>query len=113
MTMKFTLLSRAFVLTVASAVLAACGGDGSDEQTGMLKLSITDAPVDAADEVVVQFAGVELKPRGGRAFSIDFVDPAATPPNTRPSIFSTTRAQPAPCSCRRRRCLPVSTSGYA
>ena len=84
MTMRFTLLSRALVLTVASAMLAACGGDGgSDQGTGMLKLSITDAPVDVADEVVVQFAGVELKPRGGRAFSIDFVDPAATPPNTK------------------------------
>lgn len=84
MATKFTLLYRALVLTVASAVLAACGGDGgSQQQTGMLKLSITDEAVDVADEVVVQFAGVELKPRGGQAFSIDFVDPAATPPNTK------------------------------
>jgi len=84
MSMNSALLSRVFVLTVASAVLAACGGGGGSQGgTGTLKLSITDAPVDVADEVVVQFAGVELKPRGGQAFSIDFVDPAATPPNTK------------------------------
>jgi len=83
MTTRFSRLSRVFVFTVASALLAACGDGGSGQGTGMLQLSITDAPVDVADEVVVQFAGVELKPRGGRAFSIDFVDPAATPPNTK------------------------------
>ncbi len=32
-------------------------------------------PVDAADAVVVQFSGVELKPKGGQAFSIDFATP--------------------------------------
>ena len=36
---------------------------------------ITDAPVDQADAVVVQFTGVELKPTGGAAFSRDFPVP--------------------------------------
>jgi hypothetical protein len=56
-----------------SLLVAACGGgsDGGDK-TGMLKLGITDAPVDVADAVVVQFSGVELKPRNGAPFSVTF-----------------------------------------
>ena len=60
------------------AVLAGCGGGGSDgsgSQTGTLRLGLTDAPVDQADAVVVQFTGVELKPRNGVAFSRDFATP--------------------------------------
>jgi len=60
----------------ASTLLAACGGEddggGASKKTGTLKVGITDAPVDFADQVVVQFSGVELKPRDGEAFSIDF-----------------------------------------
>jgi hypothetical protein len=44
-------------------------------KTGTLRLGITDAPVDQADAVVVQFTGVELKPAGGAAFSRDFPAP--------------------------------------
>ncbi|HET9694949.1 MAG TPA: DUF4382 domain-containing protein [Steroidobacteraceae bacterium] len=39
-----------------------------------MKLGITDAPVDVADAVVVQFSGVELKPKNGAPFSVAFVD---------------------------------------
>jgi hypothetical protein len=58
--------------------LAGCGGgaDGkAGARTGTLKLGITDAPVDAAEAVVVQFTGVELKPANGPAFSRDFTAP--------------------------------------
>jgi hypothetical protein len=67
--------SRILVAAAVATVLAACGGedDGSaTPKTGTLKVGITDAPVDFADQVVVQFSGVELKPRDGEAFSIDF-----------------------------------------
>ncbi len=70
-------LSRVVCLT-AIAVLAGCGGgssDGAQSKTGTLRLGITDAPVDQADAVVVQFTGVELKPTGGAAFSRDFAAP--------------------------------------
>ena len=67
--------SPILVAVAASSLLAACGGEGdggAGPKTGTLKVGITDAPVDHADQVVVQFSGVELKPRNGEAFSIDF-----------------------------------------
>jgi hypothetical protein len=63
---------------VASALLAACaGGDdgGTSDKTGVLQLGITDGPVEMAEEAVIEFTGVELKPRGGSAFSITFPTP--------------------------------------
>jgi len=70
---------RTVLLTIAALGLAACGGGGggggSASSTGTLKLGITDAPVDAADAVVVKFTGVELKPMNGSALSIDFASP--------------------------------------
>ena len=57
-------------LTAAMLTVAGCSGGGSDEgskpQTGTLKIGLSDAPVDAAEAVVVQFTGVELKPANGR-----------------------------------------------
>lgn len=64
--------SRHILVGATAVLLAACGGgDGGSANTGTLKLGVTDAPVDVADAVVVQFTGVELKPAGGQAFSID------------------------------------------
>jgi len=51
------------------AVLAACGGGGGSgdgpetPQFGRLTLRITDSPVTEAERVVVQFTGLEIKPR--------------------------------------------------
>jgi hypothetical protein len=68
--------SRFLVVATSAALLAACGssdGDGGGQpETGFLTVGITDAPVDMAAAVVVKFTGVELKPQGGPAFSIDF-----------------------------------------
>jgi hypothetical protein len=77
MTPTHRLIGPAVILAGAT-LLAACGGgggDGSQPTTGRLTLGLTDAPVDEAAAVVVQFAGVELKPRGGQAFSVDFATP--------------------------------------
>jgi hypothetical protein len=54
-------------------MLAACGDDGAS--TGQISLGVTDSPVDYAEAVVVQFTGVELKPKEGPAFSVDFPTP--------------------------------------
>jgi hypothetical protein len=56
--------------------LTGCGDSGGDSnETGQLTLGITDAPLDSASAVVVTFTGVELKPHGGQAFTIDFDEP--------------------------------------
>src|SRR5262245_14803252 len=53
------------------AMLAACGGGGSDpgsmaqSQFGRINLRITDSPVTSAKRVVVQFTGLEIRPAGG------------------------------------------------
>jgi hypothetical protein len=65
-------LTRSCLALSCAALLAACGGGGSDgDATGALNLKITDSPVDEAEKVVVVFTGIELKPRDGQAISID------------------------------------------
>jgi len=75
MTTTTSRIAGALAVTAAAALIAACGGsggDGSKPQTGILKIGITDAPVDHAIEVNVQFTGIELKPANGAPFSMDF-----------------------------------------
>ena len=50
---------------VAAVLITACGGGGGGSDTTQFSLAITDAPVDGADSVVVEFTGVELQPSGG------------------------------------------------
>ncbi len=52
--------------------LAGCSDSGG---TGQLSLAITDAPVDDATAVVVQFTGVDVKPADGSARSFTFAAP--------------------------------------
>jgi len=66
---------RALAMATATGFLVACGGGGGGGSTGAVSLGITDAPVDFADTVVVEFTGVELKPRDGDPVSIDFPEP--------------------------------------
>ncbi|HEX9772498.1 MAG TPA: DUF4382 domain-containing protein [Steroidobacteraceae bacterium] len=68
-------LPRILLLSAALSALAACGSDGDGSGTGQISLGVTDSPVDVADAVVVQFTGVELKPKDGPAFSRDFAVP--------------------------------------
>jgi hypothetical protein len=56
-------------------MLLALGGCDDDSGTGKLSLAITDAPVDGATAVVVQFTGVEVKPADGSARSFTFDAP--------------------------------------
>lgn len=69
-----TLLKSA--LTAGALVLAGCGGDSGDSNAqGRLSLAITDAPVDVAESVVVEFTGVSVKPVDGDAVTFEFDTP--------------------------------------
>jgi hypothetical protein len=71
-----TRLQVLLVTSFAALAISGCGSGGGDgSQTGELTVGITDAPLDSATAVVVTFSGVELKPHGGQAFSIDFAEP--------------------------------------
>lgn len=65
----------AAAVAAAGLSLAACGGGDSSAETGSLNLGMTDAPVDDASKVVVQFDGVELKPQGGKTLTYTFDPP--------------------------------------
>jgi len=56
------------IAAVAALVIAAagCSGGGGND-TGTLNLALTDGPVDGADNVVIAFTGIQLKPSGGPA----------------------------------------------
>ncbi|HET9475416.1 MAG TPA: DUF4382 domain-containing protein [Steroidobacteraceae bacterium] len=57
----------AILCILVLGMLAACGGGGSDAPDspafGRLTLRITDSPVTSARRVVVEFTGLEIKPR--------------------------------------------------
>jgi Domain of unknown function (DUF4382) len=54
---------RPIVIAMTVGVSAACGGGDSDS-TGHVTVSITDAPVDVAQEIWVKVTGVAFKPSG-------------------------------------------------
>jgi hypothetical protein len=53
--------------------LVACGDGGNG--SGQMQLSVSDAPVDGAQSVVVKFTGVELLPNSGAPVDIAFSTP--------------------------------------
>lgn len=58
------------------SALTACGGGGGGGE-GQMKVSVTDAPVDNAQEVVVTFTRIDVKPAGdGPAISFPLAVPA-------------------------------------
>lgn len=57
-------------LALSSALgLTACGGGSGG--TGTASFGVTDAAVDGATHVYVQFTGVEIKPKGGTAITLN------------------------------------------
>lgn len=74
--MKFPKNTPLNILAAASMtlMLSACDSGDSASSTGTLNLNITDAPVDMADKVVVEFSGVEIKPAEGKSITFDFTE---------------------------------------
>jgi hypothetical protein len=66
------------LVSIILFALAGCsgGGGGSPEQTGRMSLSVTDAPVDDASSVVVQFSGVAFKREGAAAEVVQNLSPS-------------------------------------
>jgi len=60
-------------LSSISLMLISCAGE-NDPSSGSISISVTDAPVDTAEKVVVEFSGVEIKPVGGEVIGFDFTD---------------------------------------
>ena len=58
-------MRAAIPAAISMMLLGACGGSGGGGgETGRLSLGVTDAPVDEASSVVVQFSGVAFKRAG-------------------------------------------------
>jgi len=62
----------AFALTFALSLCAAGCGGGGGSSTGTLTLGVSDAAVDGAVAVVVEFSGVELQRAGGDRLTYTF-----------------------------------------
>lgn len=73
-------LFRTSIAMLMCGSLMACGsgggGGGDESPTGRISLSITDAPVDEAMSVVVQFNGVAFKRRGAAAEIVESLSPS-------------------------------------
>ena len=60
--------------TVAASALTACNTESSGG-TGNLSMNITDAAVDSAEKVVVEFTAISIKHEGESAQQFDFSEP--------------------------------------
>ena len=69
-----SILRTSLVMALGIAATA-CGGGGSSGDTGVVRLSVTDAPLDEARSVVVQFSGVAFKREGSAPESVENLTP--------------------------------------
>ena len=84
--MKFktdTNLTSTISYLALASLLTACGGGGSGSSTGTLNLGLTDASVDDAKAVVVEFTGVQLQSAGGDRIDHDYLDEVTGDPAPR------------------------------
>ncbi|HKJ10358.1 MAG TPA: DUF4382 domain-containing protein [Gammaproteobacteria bacterium] len=56
----------ASIVLLATFALAGCNSGGTGG-TGTMSVAVTDAPVDSASSVVIQFSSIEIKPASGAA----------------------------------------------
>lgn len=82
--MKFPKTTPYTIIAAASMtlMLSACSSSDSPSSTGSLNLNITDAPVDMAENVVVEFRGVEIKPAEGKSITFDFTERCEADPES-------------------------------
>lgn len=63
-------MMKALAIGASASVLLACSS-GSETGTGLLSLNITDAPIDGASKVMVQFSSVEVHGAESKTIAID------------------------------------------
>lgn len=82
--MKFPKSTPLNIIAAASMtiMLSACESGDSASSTGSLNLNITDAPVDMAENVFVEFNGVEIKPAEGKSITFDFTERCEADPES-------------------------------
>lgn len=70
--LKFNKLTTIAAAIAATTLVTACGSSDDDSNTAMFSLGVSDAPVDAADEVWACFHSVELvgNAEGSQTFTI-------------------------------------------
>lgn len=68
-------LSVAAVAGATALALSACGGGGDGSDQGLLTVGVTDAPIDGATRVIVQFRGIEIKHESEEPRTITFATP--------------------------------------
>ena len=78
--MRFSKIVPFGIIAAASLslIIVNCNGDGAS--TGSLSISVADAPVDTADNVFVEFSGVEIKPANGNSITFDFTERCTADP---------------------------------
>lgn len=69
--MSSTRAASLATLVLGAVALTGCGG-GSEFAPGSVNVSLTDAPVDGAAQVVVAFTGIDLQRSDGQLVSLDF-----------------------------------------
>ena len=74
--------SGSCALLGAVVTAAGCGGSDSGPGTGTLSLQITDAAVDSAEHVYIQFSGLELHAAGGMSTTLYYCQDPADPTKT-------------------------------
>ncbi|MGA1874972.1 MAG: DUF4382 domain-containing protein [bacterium] len=60
------------IIFTAFLLVALTGCGGEEDSTGLLSLGLTDAPLDGASRVMVQFTGIEIQPASGERLTYDF-----------------------------------------
>jgi hypothetical protein len=76
--MKFLRFTPLALCATGLVALTGCGGSSSDDSTattGTLGIAVTDAPVDSASRVIVQFDGIEIQPASGERLTFNFDTP--------------------------------------
>ena len=81
-------------LSSLTVLLGGCLGDGSSGSSGNLTLGITDAPVDGAQHVYVQFSGLELHGSSAGGITLNFCEDPANANNTVVSTNTCAKSKP-------------------